>query len=404
MAGRVFILGAGASREDTKDEELPLPLANDFFRSEYINQRWPLTDARFDRFSASSLAVILSHYFGVIIREENENIIVEGSPNIEEVYSFLDSFENIYSSVSYQRDLFSKAKKELLTYILDVILYTPRTDDPDFWRLMAPRATKKELEEVRKLREKIKKSRPFKTHSAVASKLNKEDSIITFNWDLLFETVLGLDERHEHYFESRNMIMNPFYGASKNPLEYVYLKARDDSKGYFLKLHGSVNFANCTNVDCFKNQFPFIIDTFDAEVPELLQCNICGSPIEILIVPPNVNKSYKANRFFQLQANLAADKLDVANEIIVIGYSFPEFDFEANALMRLARLDPKPDKDEENFLEKVTIVNPQVSEESYLDKIIDLFGLKLAKSAHGHDVDLKVYNGVDSYIEKEIKN
>ena len=40
MPGRVFILGAGASREDTKHSVLPMPLANDFFLTEYINTHW----------------------------------------------------------------------------------------------------------------------------------------------------------------------------------------------------------------------------------------------------------------------------------------------------------------------------------------------------------------------------
>ena len=402
MAGKVFVFGAGASREDTKDDKLPLPLANNFFQSDYINKHWPLTDALFVNFQDSSLAEILSHYFGVIIRNQDGAIITESSPNIEEIYSFLDSYENIYRSKSFQRGLFSKAKRELLGYILDVILYTPKTEDHDFYTLMAAGDLIKE-KELKKLRDDYRKQKKFKTHSAVASILKEEDSIITFNWDLIIESVLGFEERHNHYFESRNMMMNPLYAAHKNPWEYIYLGARDDRKGYLIKLHGSINFANCSNVDCIRNQFPFVIDTFEAESPEMLHCNTCGSPIEILIVPPNVNKSYRANRFFQLQANIAARKLDVANEIIVIGYSFPDFDFEAKTIFRLARLDPKPEGDIENLLEKVTIVNPQTSEKNYVNNIVDLFGIKHSKKVHGHNVELVLYETIDSFIENEIE-
>jgi len=399
MGGKVFIFGAGASHEDTKNEKFPLPLANDFFRSEYVNQFWPYIASGVPRFCDSSLSKILSHYFDVTIQMESDKSIISGSPNVEEVYSFLESFESVYRSVSYQRNLISEAKRELIAYILGIILYAPNTDDPDFWRIMAARENKEE-KKLKKIRKGYKPSKLFKIHSKIASILDEEDTIISFNWDLLFESVLGLDERHSHYFESRNNIMNPFYSASKKPLEYVYLKLSDDSRGFFLKLHGSINFAHCTNDR--RNQFPFVIDTFDVEVPELLQCNICGSPVEILIVPPHVNKSYKANRFFQLEANLAAKKLNVANEIIAIGYSFPDFDFEANTLMRISRLDPMLEADTENFLEMVTIVNPQTSDELYVNKIKALFGISHAKKVHGHNVELKLYGDIDSYIENEI--
>lgn len=402
MGGKLFIIGAGVSHEDTKDEKLPLPLANDFFRSEYINEFWRYRIPSAPQFSDSSLSAILSHYFGVTIQEEKGKIVVSGSPNVEEVFSFLECFESVYGSSTYQRNLLSEAKRELTTYILDVISYAENPEDHDFWWIMAAGNIKKE-KKLKKIRKDFKATKPFKTHSAIADILDKEDTVISFNWDLLFESVLGLDERHRHYFESRNNIMNPFYSSTKNPLEHVYLNLRDDTKGFFLKMHGSINFVNCSNVNCLRNQFPFVIDTFDAEVPELLQCNVCGSPVDIFIVPPHVNKSYKTNRFFRLQANLAAKKLNAANEIIAIGYSFPDFDFEASSLMRLSRLDPMPEADIENFLEKVTIVNPQTSDGLYVNKIKDLFGINHAKKVHGHSVELKLYGDIDSYIENELR-
>jgi len=300
MGGKLFIIGAGVSHEDTKDEKLPLPLANDFFRSEYINEFWRYRIPSAPQFSDSSLSAILSHYFGVTIQEEKGKIVVSGSPNVEEVFSFLECFESVYRSSTYQRNLLSEAKRELTTYILDVISYAENPEDHDFWWIMAARNIKKE-KKLKKIRKDFKATKPFKTHSAIADILDKEDTVISFNWDLLFESVLGLDERHRHYFESRNNIMNPFYSSTKNPLEHVYLKLRDDTKGFFLKMHGSINFVNCSNVNCFRNQFPFVIDTFDAEVPELLQCNVCGSPVDIFIVPPHVNKSYnRAIHFAQV--------------------------------------------------------------------------------------------------------
>jgi hypothetical protein len=74
MPGKVFIFGAGASREDTKHQVLPMPLADDFFNSEYINAHYPENNFGYVNFKNSALATILSHYFGVKIKEKKERL------------------------------------------------------------------------------------------------------------------------------------------------------------------------------------------------------------------------------------------------------------------------------------------------------------------------------------------
>lgn len=399
---RVFILGAGASLEDTKTNSLPMPLANDFFKKEYILKHWYEIDSKFGKFSESPLATILSVYFGVRINGSGKRLTIEGAPNIEEVYSFLESFESNYMAVSFERKLFSDARTQLIDYVTHVIQGAVNTYDFDTHRILTDNLVfnRKEIKSLQ--RKKIREKRKFKTHFAISSILNQEDTIISFNWDLLPETVLAFDRKHLHYFQSRDRIVSPFYADPKKPWRRVSLVNIKES-GYLLKMHGSVNMGNCTNIDCLRNQFPYILDSFDAEVPEVLFCDYCGSPVEILIVPPSIKKTYKANRFFQLQANIAAKELHRAREIIVIGYSFPSFDFDSSSLIRLARLDPRSPTDIETNLQKVTVVNPEVKKEPYVNKVKDLFGISYADKAHHHKVEIALYDSVDNYLKSMSK-
>ena len=391
-------MGAGMSLEDTKNETLPMPLANDFFQAKYILKHWDEIDNRYGNFSESPLATILSLYFGAHIKEDRTGLIVKGRPNVEEVYSFLESFESIYSAVSFERELFLEAKRQLLYYVRNVILSTPQTYDFDTHRLLVDGNIKitKELKALQRRRNKEKKR--FKTHYAISSMLSPQDTIISFNWDLLLETVLAFDGKHLHYFESRDRIMSPFYADMKAPWRRVVLGIGNDTSGYLLKMHGSVNMVNCTNINCLRNQFPYILDYLDAEFPEAHFCDCCGSPLEVLIVPPSIKKTYKANRFFQLQANIAADRLRRASEIVVIGYSFPSFDFDSSSLIRLVRLDPRSPRELSTILEKITIVNPEVNDRKYVHKIKDLFGISYAKKAHHQKVEMILYDSVDAYL------
>lgn len=400
---RVFILGAGASLEDTKTNSLPMPLANDFFKKEYLLKHWYEIESNFGKFSESPLATILSVYFGVHIKGNGKALIVEGAPNVEEVYSFLESFESNYRAVSFERELFSNARRQLLDYVTRVIQGTIYTHDFDTYRMLTAdlRLSKKELKSLQI--KSFKEKRKFKTHFAISSILNRQDTIISFNWDLLPETVLAFDRKHSHYFQSRDRIMSPFYADQKTPWRQASLVNVKQSDGYLLKMHGSVNMCNCTNIECLRNQFPYILDSFDAEVPDVLFCDYCGSPVEILIVPPSIKKTYKANRFFQLQANIASSRLHQAHEIIVIGYSFPSFDFDSSSLIRLARLDPRTPTDIETVLHKVTIVNPEVNDEKYVNKVKDLFGISYPDKAHHHKVEIALYDNVDSYLKTVLK-
>jgi hypothetical protein len=80
MPGKLYIIGAGASRSDTQDLPLPTPLVNDFLRSDYLEEYWSVySGIGLPLFRDSALSKVLSHYFPFHIGREENRL------NIEEV-------------------------------------------------------------------------------------------------------------------------------------------------------------------------------------------------------------------------------------------------------------------------------------------------------------------------------
>ena len=400
MSGKVYILGAGASKEDTRKQKIPLPLATEFFSPQYINKYWPNIYMNKEEFVQSNLAKILKHYFTLRIISSDEYSFPEPI-NVEIVFSFLDNFENLYVSTTYLKDLFTNAKSELLAYIKSVIFGCPHNTQPEFMMELEKHPENSKSNSYGKLLAEQCSSftDQYKLHTHIACCLKDEDSILSFNWDLIMDMALWVNKKL-HYFETRDRILNPHLQEIHSNRNSGYFTNDELHKGYYLKMHGSVNYAICTNNNCLRSSYPIAIDETDAEFSGTLQCSYCFSPLQIFILPPHVNKTYKNNRFFKLQAGIAAQKINIASEIIIIGYSLPEFDFEANSLLRLARLFPEElDDGSENYLRKVTIVNPQTKDPKYVSKIVTALGLEYPQETHGHNVKLKLYATISDYLD-----
>lgn len=156
--------------------------------------------------------------------------------------------------------------------------------------------------------------------AGVIESLNKENrdcSIITFNYDL------GLD-----YSLYRRGIL-PDYGLND-------IKLRGESITY-LKLHGSLNWGRCSNCKEIVpyRQFQYTrhkVRTDYNTIPVIsklkkLTCRSCGEPLEEdpFIVPPTWNKTAYHEQIDEIWKR-AAHELKNAENIFVLGYSFPSTD------------------------------------------------------------------------------
>ncbi len=148
----------------------------------------------------------------------------------------------------------------------------------------------------------------------------KDCSIMTFNYDL------GLD------FSLYKRKIVPDYGLSDIPLTARKIAT-------YLKLHGSLNWGKCTNEKCGEiNPYRDFQSTSykpgkqytTLPVMDALKkqkCKHCGEPLEEdpFIVPPTWNKAAFHEQIETVWKRAALELKDAEN-IFVLGYSFPETD------------------------------------------------------------------------------
>lgn len=380
----LYVFGAGASREATKSQPLPLPLAADFFKGTYVTQRWPQTNTRSNpfrrKFQDSDLASVLTQYFGFSYEvAKDDGIVADSEVNVEEVFSFLDHTARLYYADIYDGHRFEFARRELLHYIESIIVYLGWHGDSG------------------------------NLYGRIARQLQSDDSIITFNWDTILDdeldqTTVGSSfvENSITFIEGRAFVPNYIERLQRENgthlrwgYEYHHRWARNDVR--FLKLHGSVNYRRCTNSACPEANRLFWC-TITVEPNEHAICSGCAGPLTTAIMPPNANKNYSAESVWRVQASMAHLLVSRANRIVFIGYSFPDFDFEARTLFRLARMEWDLSKDMDGNLEEVWVVNHAVDKAEFRDKFVSLFLDASYREAYGHELSFRWFASVEDYF------
>jgi NAD-dependent SIR2 family protein deacetylase len=359
MSRTVYVLGAGSSRAATMSLQFPTPLATDFFKESYLSNYW--SELEFDcSFRKSSLYFILARYFESINHLGQSQGV--DAINIEEIYSFLYSFDRVFKRSSHRLNDFEIARKQILNYIIRVIRYST-------WRIPVSSFLKNLIESI-----------------------EEDDSIITFNWDTLIEQ--AIEKSNNQIAKS---ILNEMGLQTELMIGFKQMKWEDRfnllHKGKLLKVHGSITFTSCVNSQCRRHEIPYIWE-LNEETPEFWPCISCGAPTEVMILSPHGAKTYTTGSFFRLQANLAAEKLSMASGIVIIGYSIPIFDIEARSMFRCCRLD---DDDSDTLLKEVVVIDPRISDEKYVNELKNLMGID-NKMAHGHKVEMTLFKSVDDFF------
>lgn len=155
---------------------------------------------------------------------------------------------------------------------------------------------------------------------------NNRLSIITFNYDLVFDFVLRKNGTFYSYGE---------------PVDHVARKVQ------LLKLHGSLNWCWCPECGEIKRSLlpkPYKVSEFAAQrfVPlDLGTCNKCTNHFEPFIVPPTYDKAEHHNTLQGIW-QAAAASLSEAEDLYVIGYSLPDSDLFFRYLFALGTIGAAP--------------------------------------------------------------
>jgi hypothetical protein len=159
-----------------------------------------------------------------------------------------------------------------------------------------------------------------KLHRTILSNLEAGDTIVTFNYDLVVEESFGA-----------NALWSPVdgYGVKAHGKTQDWCRkwlkehgSATKSRLLLLKLHGSINWTLYRNKQIRLKPRPYVVRTKK------------GSPVfeHVSVLPPGWNKRIDRNpyRRFWRQARL---RLERCKSLVVVGYSLPETDLLARALL-----------------------------------------------------------------------
>lgn len=191
--------------------------------------------------------------------------------------------------------------------------------------------------------------RPCSKHVGAFRRLKDVDSILTLNYDLVTDRSLHAVEGEDS--QARTAKYDSRLWISRHVLEPDPFKTWDGAvpsvpvkheRGYYLKLHGSLDWLYCPNAACARHQAFFANPLAPSEGgrhESALPCNVCGAGLVPVIIPPAMGKSFERFPKMGLVWNLAYRKLRAAERWILIGMSLPPSDYYLAWLLRQARLD-----------------------------------------------------------------
>ena len=334
MSKTVFILGAGASISHSQGN---FPSYNEFFSKamtlNLINDKDPNDKALID-------------YIAEVMKTE---ILREKSTvDIERLMTFMDiEIENASKQESYK---IQTIKESLLKIIIML------------------------FEELSK-KLKVKKG----DYNDFIKIIEDNDTVISFNWDVLLDKILI--DKHQYKNLSNLMVKDRSPIILDDPINSNLL-SRDS---YYLKLHGSVDWKYCPNNDCDAHNKVFISTNN--------LCATCYKSLETLIIPPIIDKQFKAYPFIEKLWKLGFNQLNVAQEIVIWGYRLPPTDFYSNWLLSKTS----------NNVKKVSIINPdcilsgkgkdiRLNIKNFLKPFYDIYGEK----------KIVLYKDYKDYLSKNI--
>jgi len=253
------------------------------------------------------------------------------------------------------------------------------------------------------------KHRIFDTNKEESKAKKNSSTIITYNWDVMFDDLLGrkslLDksEKNTCVDYRYNDLYHDYSAKGEGTLGGISLKApypnhnRNQNKGYYIKLHGSIDWFYCSNESCrvYNKVFPVL------HPEEGLFCSYCHEYVNCMIVPPMINKAYRQYPIIRTLWNLAYKEISVANTIVIWGYSLPPTDYYSKWLLRQAC---------KKYLKHLVIINKSVVKEKnrsnelnkdFINKFMYIFRDKFTKSSMKKSVEL--YETFADYNDKKVE-
>ena len=180
---------------------------------------------------------------------------------------------------------------------------------------------------------------PCSLHRQLIERLQPADTILTLNYDRVcddalkdLETQKGGPAVGDRLSKLSGLLGRPAFMGG----EPVALLPRETASGFYLKLHGSLDWLYCPNPRCenasryYALSSEHIVDGQEAGRP----CRRCGNLLRAFIVPPIATKAIEHEGPLAFIWSVALNALAHAKKIVVVGVSFTPSDQELRWLIR----------------------------------------------------------------------
>jgi hypothetical protein len=300
-----------------------------------------------------------------------------------------NKFENLakYTKQNMGYNIYSTKKQiDIEALMTHVEIELERRSSP---RLLGIRQELVELIQLVLITAETRSTTRNNEYELLRKRLGDKDTIITFNWDLLLDNVLNrmpiLQSYQENTKDLRKYKSGQYYrfildlsAIGEKTWDSVFIREPyrewNSPAGYYLKVHGSIDWYYCSNESCrfFRKVFPVLNPSVT------YYCSECHEQLERLLIPPVLNKEYKQYPLLRRIWNLAAKEISLAEEIVIWGYSMPPTDFYSAWLLRQCQ---------KKSLMKLTIINPAVKTKNntvasgFVRHFYELFRRKIEKDS-----------------------
>lgn len=213
------------------------------------------------------------------------------------------------------------------------------------------------------------------TFKKIFRSIKKNDTVITLNYDLVTENTLNTISKEKEGKE-HPLYEEMIYLLIESTIYDVAILRRNWESGLYIKLHGSIDWYSCPHQDC-RNHSPM-------EIPKKSKrdsrhfCTSCGSPLEVVIIPPAMNKVLGKYPRLGVMWTLARQEIIESTSVVFIGVSFRPSDYYLGWLIKSSFLGT-------NTKDKSVVVVDKC--ESVARRIEELVGVKPV-----------YYNNLDLYI------
>ena len=181
-------------------------------------------------------------------------------------------------------------------------------------------------------------------HSQLFQSLNEADTVVTLNYDLVADIALeATDESNAESFPQG--ITRPQKMASLvGELNLIGqtppgLLSWEEETGFYLKLHGAIDWVYCPNSICRNNSRYWSTEN-DKQSRRGMSfgtgCRLCGTVLDAFIVAPSPEKGIVPASRLGLLWKMALNEITNARKLVIIGFSFAPSDFELQWLFRQA--------------------------------------------------------------------